>query len=130
VKRLFLLSGVLFLLFEPFAVHSGLFVKAFGSQICPGCGMKDVCGPVCCCVGSENCGSVEGTDGSSLRSVNCAPDRPALATSFSDMAKLLPVRPAAPFRVERLSSLCLKKAFIPSFISSPVSPPPESAILS
>ena len=125
LKRSFILFGVLFFLTEPFIVHA---VPLFGNkpvQVCPSCGMKDMCGPVCCCVGEHSCDAPSPMGETAFRAGGCVPDRPTLAPTFSDLAKLLPGAGCLTFFRDAVPARPGPRPGYTGPDLAPASPPPE-----
>jgi len=130
LRKLFLLGGAFFFMAEPFLVHFGAFT--LGSKapvVCPSCGMKDICGPICCCGTDETCGIPEGQEGPALVAAGCAQERPLLTSSFSDSPKYLPGAFISFYRSDLLWGLAVPFQALPSNEVALLSPPPEPAAL-
>ena len=123
LKKLFILGGVLFFLFEPVFTHTKLIFPS-KNHICPVCGMKDTCGDVCCCVKHLKCqmGDVKGL----MLSGACHSENPYMADSFSHIVKWVSGYPSSPSRVEWVSNLFLPSAVLASVDLTPASPPPRT----
>jgi len=124
-RKLFLLGGAFFFLAEPFLVQASFFLEQTPQQVCSSCGMRDICGPVCCCGVDETCGTGEGTEGPAFRAAGCSQEKPLLAFGFSDMTKFLPAPSGPLFHGRPSIVLALAPTPLPSRGVAPLSPPPE-----